>query len=608
MDRKIHTTAPFRASWLFGKYLKEVEDRQKIGDVITNFDVYQREIFTTSDNQGLEESTNVMTPYSAPGSHDNSNTTPRSMKEVVNTTSSGSTDSLNQTANGSRGSTMDSQFAFETRTGSTVQLHENMINVHLKTSRENQHSLGALYTGLFAIGKEFMEKTTAHGIPRVVTARSMFGRLIWTFIFICALMAFLVQASFLVTNYSKFEVTNKINVKTKPSLDFPGVTVCNTNKLRRSAIAASPHKGMLVVDDGIILPYYSPCISGDFACANGLYCIKQFLVCDGVRHCVGDNSDELGCVYGECGENQFRCASGSERGPCIPKVSVCDRNVECYEGEDENDCDCKATEYKCKVKGGCLSKTVRCDGRLNCLDGSDEDNCPDADCYGGFLCDRGSVCIADDLTCDGSFDCEDRTDENDCQSATMVPPAEFCLPDEFRCNSGHCITLYWKCDGGLDCPDGSDEYPGLCSLENEIEECQPEEFLCDIYSCKPSSSRCDGYVDCFDKTDEEGCPCDGFRCESGKCIDDNWVCDDYFDCEDEDDESDELCDIDCNQSVNGTSGDVVSHSRYPNNYQNNMMCTIIIDTKDGGLGAVQLEFLTLNVEFHPTCDYDYVQV
>ena len=36
-----------------------------------------------------------------------------------------------------------------------------------------------------------------------------------------------------------------------------------------------------------------------------------------------------------------------------------------------------------------------------------------------------------------------------------------CQDDEFRCNSGQCISSSWRCDGTKDCSDGEDETCGM---------------------------------------------------------------------------------------------------------------------------------------------------
>lgn len=54
---------------------------------------------------------------------------------------------------------------------------------------------------------------------------------------------------------------------------------------------------------------------------------------------------------------------------------------------------------------------------------------------------------------DDEDDCHDGSDEQDCPKTHPTP----CQADDFRCNSGTCVTKSWVCDGDNDCSDGSDE-------------------------------------------------------------------------------------------------------------------------------------------------------
>ena len=47
----------------------------------------------------------------------------------------------------------------------------------------------------------------------------------------------------------------QLEVVSKTFLDFPAVTVCNTNKVRRSAIMESKHKQVLTIDDNTPTAY-----------------------------------------------------------------------------------------------------------------------------------------------------------------------------------------------------------------------------------------------------------------------------------------------------------------------------------------------------------------
>ena len=50
-------------------------------------------------------------------------------------------------------------------------------------------------------------------------------------------------------------IQSQLNVVSRTFLDFPAVTVCNTNKVKRSAIAHSRHKQVLTIDDNTPTAY-----------------------------------------------------------------------------------------------------------------------------------------------------------------------------------------------------------------------------------------------------------------------------------------------------------------------------------------------------------------
>ena len=55
--------------------------------------------------------------------------------------------------------------------------------------------------------------------------------------------------------YPDIIINLQLKVVSRTSLDFPAVTVCNTNKVRRSAISQSKHKQVLTVDYNTPTPY-----------------------------------------------------------------------------------------------------------------------------------------------------------------------------------------------------------------------------------------------------------------------------------------------------------------------------------------------------------------
>ncbi|XP_074653685.1 CD320 antigen-like [Tubulanus polymorphus] len=87
-----------------------------------------------------------------------------------------------------------------------------------------------------------------------------------------------------------------------------------------------------------------------------------------------------------------------------------------------------------------------------------------------------------------NLDCLDGSDENSC----FHPP---CLPQQFRCTSGQCVSKYKRCDGDTDCKDGSDEMRCTSQL------CQG--FLCNSGDCISSQLYQDGAVDCSGNLEED---------------------------------------------------------------------------------------------------------
>ncbi|XP_075046529.1 sortilin-related receptor [Mixophyes fleayi] len=166
-----------------------------------------------------------------------------------------------------------------------------------------------------------------------------------------------------------------------------------------------------------------------------------------------------------------------------------------------------------------------------------------------YRCSNGN-CISSIWQCDNDNDCGDMSDERDC-------PTTSCDPDTmFRCQeSGTCIPLSYKCDLEDDCGDNSDE--SHC----EAHQCKEDEFNCSSGMCIRQSWVCDGDNDCRDWSDETNCTaishtCEpsSFQCHDSHCIPQRWVCDGDADCQDGSDEDHGICEKKCNgfQCRNGT--------------------------------------------------------
>ncbi|KAF0030311.1 hypothetical protein F2P81_017042 [Scophthalmus maximus] len=153
-----------------------------------------------------------------------------------------------------------------------------------------------------------------------------------------------------------------------------------------------------------------------------------------------------------------------------------------------------------------------------------------------YRCSNGR-CISSIWKCDSDNDCGDMSDEQECPTTTCDPS------NQFRCvASGSCIPLAFKCDHEDDCGDNSDEE------HCESHQCGPGEFTCARGVCIREAWRCDGDNDCRDWSDEANCTvghhtCEAssFQCHTGHCIPQRWMCDGDDDCQDDSDEDPQHC-------------------------------------------------------------------
>jgi hypothetical protein len=197
-----------------------------------------------------------------------------------------------------------------------------------------------------------------------------------------------------------------------------------------------------------------------------------------------------------CPDKHFQC----EDGKCIQQGWVCDRDLDCKNGEDEQNCSntCGAHEFQCNDKSQCISSAWHCDGTPDCDDRSDEGpECPIKVCESDleFKCPEGH-CIPKSWLCDG---------ENDCASSEELSADEdklictdTCESNYFRCANGRCVLNHFFCDSDNDCGDYSDE-PESCAYKK----C-PENFIhCRTgVGCIERHQLCDGTYDCADHSVE----------------------------------------------------------------------------------------------------------
>nr|XP_006813343.1 PREDICTED: degenerin mec-10-like [Saccoglossus kowalevskii] len=81
-----------------------------------------------------------------------------------------------------------------------------------------------------------MSNTTAHGVPRIESSTNLLRRLYWVVVFLGGVSLFLWQCSTIISKFYDRETTVNIDMKFKPMLSFPAVTICNLNPVKVSAL------------------------------------------------------------------------------------------------------------------------------------------------------------------------------------------------------------------------------------------------------------------------------------------------------------------------------------------------------------------------------------
>lgn len=69
-------------------------------------------------------------------------------------------------------------------------------------------------------------------------------------------------------------------------------------------------------------------------------------------------------------QDQFQCNTGL----CILETWLCDKDMDCRDGEDEENCPqtmlcADQDDFRCRRSGGCISSSRLCDGQKDCADG-----------------------------------------------------------------------------------------------------------------------------------------------------------------------------------------------------------------------------------------------
>ncbi|XP_030852712.1 amiloride-sensitive sodium channel subunit alpha [Strongylocentrotus purpuratus] len=100
-------------------------------------------------------------------------------------------------------------------------------------------------TSLFSY---FLENTTFHGLPRIFGAPFFLEKLFWVLAFLTCLGVFTYQGTKIVKDYISYPYSTRTDIITESSLDFPAVTICNVNMMRRSKLVDTRFEDLIELD------------------------------------------------------------------------------------------------------------------------------------------------------------------------------------------------------------------------------------------------------------------------------------------------------------------------------------------------------------------------
>jgi hypothetical protein len=146
-------------------------------------------------------------------------------------------------------------------------------------------------------------------------------------------------------------------------------------------------------------------------------------VCDYHKDCENGEDEYANCPPPDCESGKFSCGAYKWNSTyCIPPNHRCDKQVDCHDKSDEQNCNYRQQhdeDHECKVDGRkdglFIPKEKKCDGYYDCRDKSDEEGCKGMSCeLSEFRCKNGEKCIQQYQKCNHRAECSDGSDEEDC--------------------------------------------------------------------------------------------------------------------------------------------------------------------------------------------------
>ena len=189
------------------------------------------------------------------------------------------------------------------------------------------------------------------------------------------------------------------------------------------------------------------CNSTQFQCQSG-HCISNSFYCDGDYNCEDRSDEPYTCLPHNCEDSKVACPNQRN---CILRSDLCDGHADCIDGWDERETlcttnqqliaplvpTCSSRQFTCSHDLKCIPLSWVCDKDRDCFDGEDEKNCgiiqstviPAVATYIPINCPENYIrCPPETDYCIpkpcNSFDCNRLTDQELCIKLyeTVLPP------------------------------------------------------------------------------------------------------------------------------------------------------------------------------------------
>ncbi|KAH9491440.1 hypothetical protein Btru_032187 [Bulinus truncatus] len=122
---------------------------------------------------------------------------------------------------------------FQTNEIHPNKLTEDIMMVHISSSRSFDQMAGQQSTGLSRIFSKFADKTSLNGVPFIKSSSMIVAKLIWSLVLAAAIGAMIFHLYSLFKNFFAFNKHSQIDLSFS-KLPFPAVTLCNVNIMRAS--------------------------------------------------------------------------------------------------------------------------------------------------------------------------------------------------------------------------------------------------------------------------------------------------------------------------------------------------------------------------------------